>query len=80
MLTASGRARHVKVLAAQPATAQLPTGQPGQVVVDQEAIFVLTGDDGALKLDQIQLAGKKAMSAGDFVRGRTDFAGAVLGD
>lgn len=69
----------IKVLAAGLTNIQLPPGKPGQVVVDQGAVFVHTAD-GALKLNQIQLAGKKVMNAGDFVRGRTDFPGAILGD
>ena len=75
----SWQGKTIKVLAARPVTVQLPPGRPGKVVVDQGSLFVLTGD-GVLNLDQLQLAGKKTMNAGDFVRGRTDFAGSVLGE
>jgi methionyl-tRNA formyltransferase len=35
--------------------------------------------DGALRLEKIQLAGKKVMKAADFARGRPDFVGSILG-
>jgi len=75
----SWHGENIKMLAANPTTEQMPPGQPGQVLVDQDAVFVLT-TDGGLELDRLQLAGKKAMSAIDFVRGRPDFAGSVLGN
>jgi methionyl-tRNA formyltransferase len=53
---------------------------PGRVLYDADArqTTVATGS-GSLILETIQLAGKKAMLAADFMRGRTDFAGAQLG-
>lgn len=48
------------------------------VVFDNEQLAVTTGD-GILLLDRVQLQGKRAMDAADFVRGRTHFAGSVLG-
>jgi methionyl-tRNA formyltransferase len=41
-------------------------------------IAVLAGRGGLL-LDEVQLAGKRAMSAAEFVRGRPEFVGSVLG-
>lgn len=54
---------------------------PGRVLynADSRQTTVATGS-GSLILETIQLAGKKAMSAADFMRGRTDFAGAQLGE
>lgn len=49
----------------------------GQVVKSQDGIAVGTGD-GLLRLHQIQLAGRKAMSAEEFIRGQADFVGAIL--
>jgi methionyl-tRNA formyltransferase len=41
-------------------------------------IGVVTGD-GMLELKEVQLAGKRAMAAAEFARGRRDFVGARLG-
>lgn len=74
----SWQGESLKILVAQPTVEQMPSGQPGQLFVDQDAVLVHTGD-GSLRLDRVQLAGKKAMSAADFLRGRPDFADSVLG-
>ena len=70
---------NLKILGAQPVHDQMFSGQPGQVFVNQDKLFVQTGD-GLLKLDSLQLAGKKAMSAAAFLRGRPDFSSASLGN
>jgi methionyl-tRNA formyltransferase len=41
------------------------------------AVGVQTGE-GILGLVQVQLEGKRSMSAGDFIRGQRDFIGAQL--
>lgn len=74
----SWQGKNVKILAAHPTSEKLPTGQPGQVFSSKEAVFVKTGD-GGLRMDLLQLAGKKAMHATDFLRGHPDFAGSILG-
>jgi methionyl-tRNA formyltransferase len=51
---------------------------PGLVVKDGHDIGVVTGD-GLLRLVEIQLEGKRAMSAQDFARGQPTFIGSVLG-
>jgi methionyl-tRNA formyltransferase len=52
--------------------------RPGEVVkLADGAIGVVTGD-GVIELIEIQLAGRKAMSARDFVRGQPDFINAQL--
>ncbi len=54
-------------------------GEIGEVVkLSDGAIGVMTGE-GLLVLKEIQLAGRKAMKAEDFVRGQPKFIGAVLG-
>ena len=68
----------VKILRARPQTdPSLPTDEPGQVMPHPDGVMVLTGE-GGLILDQLQLAGKKVMEAGEFVRGRGDFLTARL--
>ena len=69
----------LKVLAAEPVNDRLPTGLPGQVVMMGETAVVLT-QDGGLTLNQIQLAGKRAMSSTEFLRGRPDFINSQLDD
>jgi methionyl-tRNA formyltransferase len=68
----------LKVLRARPAATDLPDGPPGLVARVLGGIAVLAGDGGLL-LDEVQLAGKRAMSAAEFARGRPEFVGSVLG-
>lgn len=55
-------------------------GEIGTVVslAGQPAVGVVTRQ-GVLGLCQVQLEGRRAMSAADFVRGKRDFVGSVLG-
>ena len=68
----------LKVLRARPTAAGLPEGPPGLVARVDDGIVVLAGRGGLL-LDEVQLAGKKTMNAAEFVRGRPEFVGGVLG-
>ncbi|MDH7485387.1 MAG: methionyl-tRNA formyltransferase [Anaerolineae bacterium] len=54
------------------------TVAPGRVVAWGEGAGVGTGE-GLLLLEEVQLAGKRAMSIADFLRGRRGFLGSVLG-
>jgi methionyl-tRNA formyltransferase len=54
------------------------TGAPGRVIVRDRAVYVGTGD-GSLRLELVLPAGKRAMPAEDFLRGRRDFEDAQLG-
>jgi methionyl-tRNA formyltransferase len=58
----------------------LAKGEVGEVVALAESpgVGVVTGD-GILGLCKIQLEGKREMSVDDFVRGKRDFIGCVLG-
>lgn len=55
-------------------------GEIGEVIVLSEppGIGVVTGQ-GVLGLCRVQLEGRRDMSAGEFVRGKRDFVGSVLG-
>ena len=68
----------LKIVSARPIDGFSSTSPPGTVTVAGDDIVVQTGD-GVLALDQVQLAGKKALNAEAFVRGRPQFVGAVLG-
>ena len=54
-------------------------GEPGSVIEIDGLPAVVSGK-GLLRLDQVQLAGKRALSGVEFTRGRPDFIGAKLGE
>jgi methionyl-tRNA formyltransferase len=68
----------LKVLRARPDAELKQAGEPGEVIELTDGVGVVTGR-GVLLLEEVQLAGKKAMSVKDFVRGQREFVGAVLG-
>lgn len=67
-----------KVLQAQVMEGVPPAGRPGTVFLHHKTPAVLTGE-GALVLLQVQMAGKRPMSGAEFVHGRKDLVGAILG-
>ncbi|WNS79771.1 methionyl-tRNA formyltransferase [Domibacillus sp. DTU_2020_1001157_1_SI_ALB_TIR_016] len=59
------------------------SGAPGTVIaLEEDGIVIATGSETALKITELQPAGKKRMSARDYLRGSGSFlqAGAVFGD
>jgi methionyl-tRNA formyltransferase len=69
----------LKVLAGRPLSGSANgADKAGLVVAEGDGAAVLTGQ-GKLRLESIQLAGKKAGSIDDFLRGRPDFVGNKLG-
>jgi len=72
------RGRRVKVLRARPTEGMAGERFPGQVVMVGRQPGVVTGQ-GVLVLEEIQPAGKPAMTAEAFCRGQRDFVGAVPG-
>jgi methionyl-tRNA formyltransferase len=69
--------RNFKVLRAHPLPDWRGEGEPGTVVEVEEGIGVVTGE-GLLILEEVQLAGKRAMEVELFCRGRRDFVESVL--
>ena len=69
--------RELKLLRARPLATQIPAEPPGKVVSAESQIAVVTGN-GLLILDEIQLAGKRRLSAQEFVRGQPSFMGSIL--
>jgi methionyl-tRNA formyltransferase len=68
----------LKILRARP-VAIGPSGEElGRVISLDDGVAVVTGTE-ALLLEEIQLAGKKALAVQEFIRGRRDFIGSVLG-
>ena len=53
-------------------------GPPGTVMADRRSIEIATGD-GALRVLRLQLEGRRAVSASEFVTGHGGIDGAVLG-
>ena len=72
------RGKLLKVLTAEALPHWSGEGEPGQVMTLDEGLAVATGE-GALLLREVQLAGKRALSAEDFARGQRDFVGSILG-
>jgi len=72
------RGKLLKVLRAEALPQWSGEGEPGQVMALHEGLAVATGE-GALLLGEVQLAGRRALSAKDFARGQRDFVGSVLG-
>jgi len=71
------RGKLLKVLRAEALPQWSGEGEPGRVMALDEGLAVATGE-GALLLGEVQLAGKRALSAEDFARGQRDFVGSVL--
>jgi len=68
----------LNVLRGRPLAEWKGQGGLGRVVQTTSGVAVVTGQ-GALLLDEIQLAGKRTMGAEDFVRGQRQFIGSKLG-
>ncbi len=67
----SGDPLRLLVLKVRTAAEESSTAPPGSIIVgESDRMFVATGS-GMLEILQLQPAGKKAMSAQDFLRGRT---------
>jgi methionyl-tRNA formyltransferase len=69
----------LKVIRAEVVDGRLPKGEPGEVVALGETAVALT-QNGGLALQEIQLAGKRALPVADFLRGRPELIGSKLGD
>ncbi|WP_053362115.1 methionyl-tRNA formyltransferase [Bacillus sp. FJAT-27251] len=55
-------------------TAAKDTAEPGTILaVEEDGFVVATGDDTALKITELQPAGKKKMEAGQYLRGAGSF-------
>jgi methionyl-tRNA formyltransferase len=72
------RGKRLKILRARPVTTSPSDKEPGQVTSLDDGVAVVAGTD-ALLLEEVQLAGKKAMVVQKFIRGQRDFIGSVLG-
>jgi methionyl-tRNA formyltransferase len=75
------RGAHLKVLRASPLTERPPGLEPGSVYrpAESRAEVAVAAGEGGLRLDELELAGRRPASGGAFVQGYRDFVGAVLG-
>jgi methionyl-tRNA formyltransferase len=72
------RGRSLKIIEAAPLEGGKSSG-PGRVVaLNSKAGFGVATGDGILGVWRVQMEGKKAMPAGEFLRGQREFIGAVL--
>ncbi|MFP3895706.1 MAG: methionyl-tRNA formyltransferase [Anaerolineales bacterium] len=69
--------RNFKIIRAHPLSDWHGEEEPGTVVEVEEGIGVVTGK-GLLILEEVQLAGRRAMEMEQFCRGRRDFVESVL--
>lgn len=69
----------LKLWRARAEESQDKEGEPGQILrVEKDAFYVKTGE-GTLKIEELQLEGKKRMDTGAFLRGFPLSAGVILG-
>jgi methionyl-tRNA formyltransferase len=73
------RGKLLKVIEAVPLSGDTTAGT-GQVIAlpGPDAVLAIGTGDGVLGILKVQLAGKKVMTAAEFLRGQRDFIGAVL--
>ena len=76
-LSTSAGLRQLKIFTATPQAGA--TGPPGQVMRADEQGLLVAASDGAVLLRDMQLEGKRHMSAGEFLRGHPVAVGSVLG-
>jgi methionyl-tRNA formyltransferase len=78
--TALPDGRRLKILVAAVAAVAAPVGAtPGQVLPGPGDALVVACGVGALRLDVVQPAGKRAMTGADFLRGTRNLVGQRLG-
>lgn len=76
--TWNGRRLLVHRAAAVPASSTEDRLLPGAIIYDSAALKIGTGD-GVLQLGELQLEGRKRLSAAEFLRGHPTLVGSVLG-
>ena len=72
------RGRRLKILRAVPLPAWRGNAPPGTVIALADGVAVATGE-GALRLEEVQLAGKRPMDIKAFLCGQRDCIGGRLG-
>lgn len=70
---------HRLAVAAAPATAESVPAVPGQLLIENKRLFVRCAEDTWLELLELQLEGKKRLTAAEFLRGAPLASNARLG-
>jgi len=66
--SSDGKLHHLKIYSALPEICS-HSFKPGKVVTDGRSCFKIAASDGYIQLTKVQLAGRKTMQIGDFLRG-----------
>jgi methionyl-tRNA formyltransferase len=66
MVELRGEKKRLKVLRTH---VEEGTGTPGEMIAAEKHKWIIAAGEEAISLDQVQLEGKKAMSAGELLRG-----------
>lgn len=64
----------LKIISAEPSAINL---RPGEVKLQDQLLLIGTGDE-AIRIERLQLAGKKPVTAHDFIQGHREIEGTVL--
>ncbi len=72
-----GEEKVVKIYHATKMEGMTPKGAPGSILTEKNMLLVATGD-GMLRVDVLQMAGKKRMEARDFLNGFKNVADFIL--
>jgi len=70
------RGKMLKIIEAEPLSG-IKAGAGGVIALEETGLGIGTGE-GVLGVNRLQLAGKRAMTAAEFLRGQRDFIGSVL--
>ncbi len=68
--------KQLKIMEAVPLSAVRKS--PGQVLSEESSMIGVGTGDGVLGVLRVQIEGRRAMSAAEFLRGHRDIVGAVL--
>ncbi len=74
------KGRSLKIIEARPTDAAVTAGRaPGLVVASDGSSIGVATADGVLKIERLQMEGRRPVAADEFLRGYHDFLGAQLG-
>jgi methionyl-tRNA formyltransferase len=68
-MPSGGDKKRVKIFRSKITVEVFENGKPGTIIGDKKGFKVICGDGKGLEILELQIEGKKGMSAGDFIRG-----------
>jgi methionyl-tRNA formyltransferase len=69
LVSSDGKETMLKIYKSSKSELKRPSAAPGSIVIEGKTLFVACQDGELLQLEELQLAGKKRMSAKDFLNG-----------